>query len=180
MIGPRAIKPIRTGNWVILSIVSLRNAAISDFDRILAAIPGAFRRHKLDVAPADMDHHLKNSIRNQLGNPASRWRNWTQRERTLWRRREIIAVSGRIERRFSVFFSHRIWDAAFSIFQLAFFCPFLFRLYFDSRHMIFDEIAVSSGGGIFDAFADSINNECFDLGRRNSANRSGTFGLSLD
>ena len=32
----------------------------------------------------------------------------------------------------------------------------------------------------FETLADSIDNKCFDLGCRDPANGSGTFGLSLD
>ena len=42
-----------------------------------------------------------------------------------------------------------------------------------------DEIAVGCGG-IFETPADSINNECFHLGRWDPTNGSGSFGLSLD
>ena len=55
-----------------------------------------------------------------------------------------------------------------------------FRLHFDASDMGIDEIAVGCGGGIFETLADSTNNECFHLGRWDSANGSGSFGLSLD
>jgi hypothetical protein len=53
-------------------------------------------------------------------------------------------------------------------------------LHFDTSHMVIDEIAVASGCGIFETFADRIDNQSFDLRCRDSTNKSGKFGLSLD
>ena len=56
----------------------------------------------------------------------------------------------------------------------------LFRLHVDTNDMVIDEIAVGNRVGIIETLADGIDNECFHLGRWDSANGPGTFGLSLD
>ena len=56
----------------------------------------------------------------------------------------------------------------------------LVRLHLDAGDVVVDEIAVVTVGGIFEMLADSIDDECLDLGRRHPANGSGTFRLSLE